>query len=206
MLELYYAPDTCALAVHIALEDAGADYRLHRVDFGAGEQRSPDYLAVNPKGRVPALVTAQGILTETPAMLVFVAQSYPEAGLLPLEDPFAFARVQAFNSYLCSTLHVAHAHRMRGHRWADEPEAIAAMQRKVPESVGACWAYIEEEAFAGPFVMGERYTVADPYLFTLAQWMEGDGVDPARFPKVAAHREMMQTRDSVQAALRAEAT
>ena len=206
MLELYYAPDTCALAVHIALEDAGADYRLHRVDFGAGEQRSPGYLAVNPKGRVPALVTAQGILTETPAMLVFVAQSYPEAGLLPLEDPFAFAQVQAFNSYLCSTLHVAHAHRMRGHRWADEPEAIAAMQRKVPESVGACWAYIEEEAFVGPFVTGERYTVADPYLFTLVQWMEGDGVDPGRFPKVAAHREMMQQRETVQAALRAESS
>lgn len=206
MLELYYAPDTCALAVHIALEDAGADCRLHRVDFGAGEQRSPDYLAVNPKGRVPALVTAQGILTETPAMLVFVAQSYPEAGLLPLEDPFAFAQVQAFNSYLCSTLHVAHAHRMRGHRWADEAEAIAAMQRKVPESVGACWAYVEEEAFVGPFVMGERYTVADPYLFTLAQWMEGDGVDPGRFPKVSAHREMMRQRETVQAALRAESS
>lgn len=206
MLELYYAPDTCALASHIALEDAGADYRLHRVDFGAGEQRSPDYLAVNPKGRVPALVTAQGILTETPAMLVFVAQSFPEAGLLPLEDFFAFAQVQAFNSYLCSTLHVAHAHRMRGHRWADEAEAIAAMQRKVPESVGACWAYIEEEAFVGPFAMGERYTVADPYLFTLAQWMEGDGVDPGRFPKVAAHREMMRERETVRAALRAEAS
>ncbi len=205
MLELYYAPETCALATHIALEDAGADYRLHRVDFGKGEQRSADFLAVNPKGRVPALATARGILTETPAMLAFLAQSYPDAGLAPLDDPFAFARLQAFNSYLCATLHVAHAHRMRGHRWADEPEAIAAMQRKVPEAVGACWAYVEDEAFAGPFVMGAAYTIADPYLFTLAQWMEGDGVDPARFPKVAAHRAMMGERESVRAALRAEA-
>ena len=205
MLELYYAPETCALATHIALEDAGADYRLHRVDFGKGEQRSADFLAVNPKGRVPALATARGILTETPAMLAFLAQSYPDAGLAPLDDPFAFARLQAFNSYLCATLHVAHAHRMRGQRWADEPEAIAAMQRKVPEAVGACWAYVEDEAFAGPFVMGAAYTIADPYLFTLAQWMEGDGVDPARFPKVAAHRAMMGERESVRAALRAEA-
>lgn len=205
MLELYYAPETCALATHIALEDAGADYRLHRVDFGKGEQRSADFLAVNPKGRVPALATARGILTETPAMLAFLAQSYPDAGLAPLDDPFAFARLQAFNSYLCATLHVAHAHRMRGHRWADEPEAIAAMQRKVPEAVGACWAYVEDEAFAGPFVMGAAYTIADPYLFTLAQWMEGDGVDPARFPKLAAHRAMMGERESVLAALRAEA-
>ena len=191
--------------MHIALEDAGADYRLHRVDFGKGEQRSADFLAVNPKGRVPALATARGILTETPAMLAFLAQSYPDAGLAPLDDPFAFARLQAFNSYLCATLHVAHAHRMRGHRWADEPEAIAAMQRKVPEAVGACWAYVEDEAFAGPFVMGAAYTIADPYLFTLARWMEGDGVDPAGFPKLAAHRAMMGERESVRAALRAEA-
>ena len=205
MLELYYAPETCALATHIALADAGADYRLHRIDFGKEEQRSAAYLAVNPKGRVPALVTARGILTETPAMLAFVAQSHPEAGLAPLDDPFAFAQLQAFNSYLCATLHVAHAHRMRGHRWADEPEAIAAMQRKVPESVGACWAYVEEEALAGPFVLGETYSIADPYLFTLAQWMEGDGVDPGRFPKVAAHRAMMRERPTVQAALGAEA-
>ncbi len=205
MLELYTAPDTCALATLIALEDAGADYRLHRIDFGKEEQRSAAFLAVNPKGRVPALATPRGILTETPAMLAFVAQTYPDAGLAPLDDPFAFAQLQAFNSYLCSTLHVAHAHRMRGHRWADEPEAIAAMQRKVPDSVGACWAYVEDEALAGPFVIGGAYSIADPYLFTFAQWMEADGVDPGRFPKVAAHREMMHGRDTVQAALRAEA-
>ncbi|MGI9383326.1 MAG: glutathione S-transferase family protein [Methyloligellaceae bacterium] len=204
MLELYFTPDTCALASHIALEDAGAEYHLRRIDFDKAEQRSPDYLAVNPKGRVPALVTERGVLTETPAMLAYVAQSYPAAGLAPLDDPFAFAQVQAFNSYLCSTLHVAHAHRMRGHRWANEQEAIAAMQRKVPQSVGACYAYIEEQAFIGPFVMGETYTTADPYLFTIAQWMEGDGVDPDQFPKVAEHREMMRLRPSVQAALHEE--
>jgi glutathione S-transferase len=97
-------------------------------------------------GRVPALVTPRGVLTETPAILAYVAQVYPTAQLAPLDDPFAFGQLQAFNSYICSTLHVAHAHRMRGTRWADEPEAIAAMQRKVPDSVGACYAYIEEQA------------------------------------------------------------
>ncbi|MDH3242611.1 MAG: glutathione S-transferase family protein [Alphaproteobacteria bacterium] len=204
MLVFYYAPDTCALASHIALEDAGAEYRLRRIDFEKKEQRSPDYLAVNPKGRVPALVTSRGVLTETPAILAYVAQSFPAAHLAPLGDPFAFGQLQAFNSYICSTLHVAHAHRMRGTRWADEPEAIAAMQRKVPESVGACYAYIEEQAFVGPFVRGENYTIADPYLFTVAQGMEADGVDPTQFPKVAAHREMMRQRRSVQTALRAE--
>lgn len=85
---------------------------------------------------LPALVTDNGVLTETPAILAFIAQSFPKARLAPLADPFDFARVQAFNSYLCSTVHIAHAHRMRGYRWADDPAAIREMQRKVPEAVG----------------------------------------------------------------------
>jgi glutathione S-transferase len=204
MLELFYAPHTCALASHIALEEAGADYRIARVDFRASEQKKPEYLAINPKGRVPALVTERGILTETPAILAFVAQSFPKARLAPLEDPFAFARVQAFNSYLCSTVHVAHAHRMRGHRWVDDPTAIAAMQKKVPQTVGECFELIERKMLAGPWVMGGAYTICDPYLFTLAQWLHGDGVDIARFPKVADHSRRMAERPAVRAAIAAE--
>ena len=92
MLTLYYATDTCALASHIALKDAGADYRLHRISFATAQQRSDAYLALNPKGRVPALATPEGILTETPAILAYVAQAWPQAGLAPA-DPFRFAKV-----------------------------------------------------------------------------------------------------------------
>jgi glutathione S-transferase len=201
MLKLYYAPHTCSLATHIALEESGADYSTAMVDFAANEQRSPEYLAINPKGRVPALVTDRGILTETPAMLAFVAQSFPAARLAPLDDRFAFAQVQAFNSYLCSTLHVAHSHRMRGRRWADDEAAIAAMQRKVPDSVAACYELIERDMLKGPWVMGEHYTICDPYLFTIAQWLEDDGVDPGRFPGVIGHRRRMSERLSVDKAI-----
>ena len=204
MIKLYYAPHTCALASHVALEEADAEYSLVRIDFAKDEQRSDKYLAINPKGRVPAMVTDRGILTETPAMLAFIAQSFPRARLAPLEDPFAFAQVQAFNSYLCSTLHVAHAHRMRGRRWVDDETAIKAMQRKVPASVGACYELIERNMLAGPWVMGEAYTICDPYLFTLAQWMEADGVDPARFPKVSDHRRRMAERAAVRKAIAQE--
>jgi len=159
MIKLFYASDTCSLASHIALEDAGADYSTARISFASDEQRKPEYLAINPKGRAPALVTDKGVLTETPAILAFIAQSFPQARLAPLDDPFRFAEVQAFNSYLCSTLHVAHAHRMRGNRWADDPAAIAAMQRKVPESVASCYQLIEEKMLGGPWVMGETYTI-----------------------------------------------
>ena len=204
MLTLYYAPHTCALASHIALEDAGATYQLKRIDFGKTEQQSPAYLQINPKGRVPALVTPRGILTETPALLVYIAQSFPHAALAPLDDPFAFAELQSFNSYVCSTLHVAHAHRMRGYRWADEEASFADMRRKVPSSVGACYDLIESRMLKGPWVMGDRYTIADAYLFTVAQWLEDDGVDPARIPRVIAHRSRMAERPSVGKAIAEE--
>jgi glutathione S-transferase len=206
VIKLYYAVDTCSLATHIALEEAGAEYSTVRISFATTEQRQPAYLAVNPKGRVPAMVTDRGILTETPAMLAFVAQSFPAARLAPLEDPFAFAQVQAFNSFLCSTLHVAHAHRMRGYRWADDPAAIAAMQRKVPESVTSCYELIERNMLGEPWAMGAAFTICDPYLFTLAQWLEGDGVDPARFPRVMDHRRRVSERPATRRAIAMEAS
>jgi glutathione S-transferase len=206
MLKLYFAPDTCALATHIVLEEVGAKYTVAKINLTTNQQRSPEYLKVNPKGRVPALITERGILTETPAMLVFVAQGHPKNNLALIDDPFAFAEVQAFNSYLCSTLHIAHAHRMRGPRWVDasDTHSIAAMQRKVPESVSACYELIERDMLKAPWVMGERYTICDPYLFTIAQWLEGDGVDPRRFPNVIDHRRRVGERAATRKALAAE--
>ena len=206
MLKLYYAPGTCALASHIALEEAGAGYTSERLDFKSNQQNSPEYLAINPKGRVPALVTDRGILTETPAMLGFIAQSFPQAKLAPLDDPYAFAQMQAFNSYLCSTVHVAHAHRVRGYRWATDEASFADMKRMVPKTVGACFALIERDMLKGPWVMGERYTICDPYLFTLAGWLEGDSVDLATLPKVADHRKRMAERPAVRKVLAEELT
>jgi glutathione S-transferase len=204
MLRLYYAPQTCALATHIALEDASATYEAVRLDFGANEQRSPEYLAINPKGRVPSLVTDRGVLTETPAMLAFVAQSYPQANLAPPDDPFAFAEAQAFNSYLCATLHVAHAHGRRGYRWTDDEAAMAAMKRFVPRSVAACFELIETGMLKGPWVLGEAYSICDPYLFTVSRWLEGDGVDLSTLPRVIDHRTRMSERPAVQRALAQE--
>jgi glutathione S-transferase len=197
MLKLYYSPGSCALASHIALQEAGAAYTAERIDFKSSQQTSPEYLAINPKGRVPALVTDRGILTETPAVLVFIAQSFPQAKLAPLEDSFAFAQAQAFNSYLCSTVHVAHAHRVRAYRWANEEASFADMKRKVPETMGVCFALIERSMLRGPWVMGDSYTICDPYLFTVAQWLEGDGVDVSAFPKVIDHRKRVAERPAV---------
>jgi glutathione S-transferase len=201
MLKLYYARGTCALAPHIALEEAGADYEAVRVDFASNEQRGAAYLAVNPKGRVPALATERGILTEAPALLLYVAQLYPEAKLAPLDDPFALAKVQAFNSYLCSTVHPFHAHRGRGSRWSDDPAVIEGMKVKVTKNMADSFELIEREYLAGPWVLGEQYSIADPYLFTIARWLEGDGVDIARYPKVHDHFKRIGSRPAVEKVL-----
>lgn len=204
MLKLYYSTGSCARASHIALEEAGADYEAIRISLKDGDQRKPEYLAMNPKGRVPLLITDKGVLTENVAILAFVAQSHPKANLAPLDDPFGFAKVQAFNSYLSSTLHVAHAHKGRGSRWVDDAAAMEAMKKKVPQTVGDCFAMIENEMFEGPWVIGSQYTIADAYLYTLATWMEGDSVDPARFPKLLDHRQRMEARPAVKRVLAAE--
>ncbi len=205
MLTLFYAPNTCSLASHIALEEAGAAYEAKRLNFSESEQRKAEYLKINPKGRVPVLATGQGTITETPAILAYIAQTHPKAKLAPLDDPFQFAQIQAFNSYLCSTVHVAHAHKRRGARWADDAAVIEAMAKKVSQNMAECFALIENEYFEGPWMMGADYSIADPYLFTIAGWLEGDGVDPAQFPKVLGHRTRMAARPAVQRVLSREA-
>ena len=204
MLRLYYAPGSCARASHIALREAGAEFELRLVDFASAEQRGEAYRKVNPKGRVPALETERGILTETPAVLAFIAQSYPDAQLAPVDDPFEFARLQSFAAYLCATVHVAHAHIRRGERWADDPAAIAEMKRKAPEVVADCFELIESELFTGPWVMGADYSIADPYLFTISQWLPIHKLDSASYPKIHAHERRMLARPAVQAAIEAE--
>jgi glutathione S-transferase len=198
---LHYAPHTCALASHIALEQVGAHYQAHRLDFAAREQRSAGYLRLNPLGRVPALETERGVLTETPAIFLYNAQTYPDAAVAPLDDAYALAQMNAFNSYLCSTVHVAHAHRMRGARWTDDPAAIVALQKKVPQNMRDGFELIETSFFKGPWVLGERYSVSDMYLYALATWLEGDGVDPNEFPKVADHSRRMSEWPAVQRVL-----
>jgi glutathione S-transferase len=200
MLTFYYAPGTCALASHLALEFSRAPYEAKRLDFKQQQQRTPEYLKINPKGRVPALVTDRGVLTETPALLQYIAQTFPQAALAPLEDAFLLAKVNEFNSYLCSTVHVNHAHKGRGYRWVDASDnaALEAMKKKVPDTMAESFTLIEEQLLKGPWVLGERFSTSDMYLYTLTRWLEGDGVAVSRFPKVADHMRRMEAKPQVQ--------
>jgi glutathione S-transferase len=205
MLKLFYAPNACSLAPHIALEEAGADYEAILVDTKAGEQREPAYLSVNPKGRVPALATEHGILTEVPVLLGFIARTFPKADLAPA-DMFAFFEMQSFNTYLASTIHITYAHLFRPERYADSDAAKAEMGAKVAGNLGAQFQLVEDRFADGrEWVHGSQYTVSDPYLYVFTRWLDREGAGGiARFPKLAAHRARMQARPAVQKALEQE--
>ncbi|MEM1005024.1 MAG: glutathione S-transferase family protein [Pseudomonadota bacterium] len=196
-MQLYFAPRTISVAVLIALEEAGLEYEAIQLDFAAGEQTKPGYLQINPKGRVPALVVDGGILTETGALLEYIAAMAPEAGLVP-DDPVMAARMREVMYYLASTMHVNHAHKMRGHRWADQKDSWTDMTAKVASTMTASCNYIVSNGLRGPFVLGEAISLADAYLYVVCSWLEGDGVDVSSFPKIHAFREAMEARASVQ--------
>ena len=197
MLTLHYAPKTISIAVAITLEEVGLAYDAVAVDFASGAQAKEPYLSVNPKGRVPALVTAAGTLTETGAILEFIAET---SGQLIPDTPMATARMREVMFYLASTMHVNHAHKMRGHRWADQQSSFEDMTAKVPDTMAASCAYLEEMLTLDPFVTKD-FSLADPYLFMVLSWVPGDGVDLAAYPKLSAFVDMMKTRPSVQAVI-----
>lgn len=197
-MQLYYAPRTISVAVAIALEEAGLEYEPVRLDFAEGEQTKPAYKQINPKGRVPALVVDGGILTETGALLEYVAAIAPEAGLVP-EDPVMAARMREVMYYLASTMHVNHAHKLRGHRWADKEASWKDMAGKVAQTMTTSCEYIVSNGLRGPFVLGDTVSLADAYLYVVCSWLEGDGVDVSAFPKILAFREAMEARASIKA-------
>lgn len=196
-MKLFYADGTISIAPAIALIEAGLDHDLVRIDFSEATQTKPEYLAINPKGRVPALVLHSGdVLTETGALLDYIAALAPEARLTPAFAQDA-AHMRGVMYYLASTMHVAHAHKMRGSRWADKPESHADMTAKVPETMTACAAYVEAECLRGDYVCGADFTIADAYLFIVCNWLAGDGVSVSGFPKITAFMARMENRESV---------
>lgn len=206
-IEFYTAKGSIGLASHVTLEEvknsSEFDYTLVQLDMKNGEQRGNRYTAINPKARVPSLIVDNTVLTETPAILVYLAQTNPDSSIALPADPMAFAQIQSFNSYLCSTVHVAHAHKMRGTRWVEDKAALAALTANVPNTMTECFRTLETHFFQGPWVMGDRFTICDPYLFAISSWFESDGVDIELFQQLKQHREAMLARESVKTALAA---
>ncbi|MFN4295604.1 MAG: glutathione S-transferase family protein [Brevundimonas sp.] len=199
MVKLYYSPGACALASHIAFEEAGADYEAVKIDLKAGEQKTPEYLAVNPAGVTPALETDQGVLTENAVIMPWIADRHPEKNLVPAE-PFARARMNAFNGWAAASLHPALS-RLMFSRPPVEGDAKEAALKVVNDKLTLA----EQHLLKGPFVMGDQYTVADGYLSVFTRWCRQAGIlDEGRYPKLNAHLDQVQARPAVQRALKAQ--
>jgi glutathione S-transferase len=206
MITLFYIPGACSLVPHIALEEAGAEYRRHLVDYFGGETRTPEYRAISPLGRVPALMTERGPLFENPAILAYIAQSHPQARLAPLDDAYDLARVHAFNMFMANSIHVAFRQVSFPDTYADGAEAAAALRSKVPELSNRYFGIIEQGLADGrPYVHGESFTTSDLYLFVYANYLrKGDRGDPSLVPRVIAHRNRIRQRPAVQRILEIE--
>ncbi|GAA0655150.1 glutathione S-transferase family protein [Brevundimonas lenta] len=193
MLKLYYSPGACAMASHIALEEAHAEYELVKIDLRKGEQKTPDYLAINPAGVTPALVTELGVLTENAAIMAWLARTHPEANLADLDSPFQFARMQAFNGFLAASLHPAIGKAIFSH-----PALEGAAKVQAETAALAKYDLVEHHLLKGPWAMGEQYTVADGYLSVFTRWARlNDLLDRERFPKLNAHLNLVQSRPAV---------
>jgi glutathione S-transferase len=193
-LTLHLARGTIALVSHAALEEARVAYALAWVDLAAAEQTSDAYRRVNPKGRVPALATPDGVLTETIAVLEWIAET--KAPHLMPSAPWARARARETMTYLASTAHVNHAHKVRGARWADDPAALDAMRAKVPQTMAESAAWLESR-MEGDWVAGGAFSVADLYLWTVLRWLDGDGVPLAGHPRLQALHDRVLARPAV---------
>ncbi|NQZ33785.1 MAG: glutathione S-transferase family protein [Oceanospirillaceae bacterium] len=194
-MKFYYAPGSISLVVHIALEMRGVNYQAIAIDFSNKQQRSAAFLTINPLGRVPALVTADGVITEALAILNYL-QNSGETSVDPQsmyaeKTPFSIAKIDSFNAFMASTVHVAHAHLWRAERWADAEVAKAAMADKVAHNMIEYFSQIEHHWFVGPWLHGEQFTSSDLYLFVISRWLKGDGVDMQQFEKVANHNHRM---------------
>jgi glutathione S-transferase len=188
----------------MALEEVGAEFELISLDFGREEQKSAEFLKINPLARVPALVTDRGPLTEVPAILAFIAETYPEAHLSPT-DRFEAARLHSFNCFLSSTVHIAIAHFVRPYVWADDPAAKAALQAKAPANCRTLFEIIESRLFSGPWVLGEQFTTADFNLFHFTRLLNRVDVDVRDFPRIQEHFDKLSQRPAVRRSLEKDA-
>jgi glutathione S-transferase len=205
-MKLYYAPGACSLAAHIALEEVGAKFELSRVDLAAGQQNSAEYLRINQKARVPALAEGDWVLTEAPAILRYIAARHPSTGLWPWE-PRQEARCVEWLDWLSSTIHVAFLHVRRASRYATEPRAIEDVAATAKVTCRELWRAVDAKLVAGPWAIGERYTVADPYLLVYWTWGRGPALafDMAQdFPHWTTHARRLAARPAVMRAFASE--
>ncbi|WP_024277422.1 glutathione transferase GstA [Xanthobacter sp. 126] len=199
-MKLYFAPDTCSLSPHIVLQEVGLPYELVRVNNRTKRTSTgEDFLAINPKGYVAALELDTGeVLTEGPAIVQYLADLKPEAGLAPAPGALARVRLQEWLNFITSEVHAGSSPLFNR---ALPEEALVIFRDRLFRRLD----FIEANLASRDYLVGDGFTVADAYLFTVLGWMKGFSINLDRWPATARYMLRISARASVQSALAREA-
>lgn len=203
---LYHSPGACSLAAHIAFEELGVAYAPIRVVIAEGQNQTTEYLAINPRGRVPALAIYEGnteqVLTELSAILIYLAQTYPSASLLPL-DTLSFVRAVEWMSWLGSTMHAGGVRTvLRPDRFISDSSAAEAVKTRGTENVRIGFADIESRLHGHTWALDDCYSIIDAYLLVFFRWGNRIGL-PMRtdYPHYTRIMDAVRARPAVQRAI-----
>ncbi len=198
-MKLYYAPGACSVSPHIVAREAGIPIELHKVDLKTKRtEDGRDYHQVTGKGYVPALQLDDGqVLTEGPAIVQYLADSRPQIGLAPKAGTMERYRLQEWLNFLTAEVHK---------QWSPlfNPTASEELKQFARDNLARRFTWIVGQLGSKPYLMGERFTVADAYLFTLLNWSQRTDVDLSSWPTLRDYLNRVGARPKVQEALRAE--
>lgn len=198
-MKLYYSPGACSLSPHIIMRELGLPVDLVKVDLGARKTADGgDYLAINPKGYVPVLQLDDGsVLTEGPAIVQYLADRSPASKLAPAAGSMERYRLVEWLNFLTSEIH-------KGFSPLFRPTATEETKAMFRETLARGFDYLSAQLRDKPYLMGDRFTVADAYLFTLLGWCRLTQIDLSKWPVLTTYRERIAARPAVHAALKAE--
>jgi glutathione S-transferase len=199
MYRLYWAQETGALAPQIILEEAGVEYERVILDYENGEETQAEYLAINPRGQIPALRLPDGsVMTESAAMVLHIADSYPGAGLLPVAGSAEHAQVYRWLFYAVANLYETDLRLYYSDRYTTKSSCVESVKMSARKYMDQSFDLLEAELGKGPYLLGDQYSVIDPYLLMLALWHEQPEILFARCPKLKWLCETVRSRPAVQ--------
>lgn len=197
-MKLYYSPGACSLAPHIAMREAGIDVELKKVDLKAKQYEGGDYKQVNAKGYVPAIAMADGtVLTECPVILQYLADQKPESGLAPRPGDPARYKLQEMLNFITSEMH-------KGFGNFFNPALTEEWRKAVSDRLAIRLDWLSKHLEGKQYVMGDKFTVADAYLFTILNWAGPSKFDLGRWPAITEYHKRVAQRPKVQEAMKAE--
>lgn len=208
MIELHHYPSTAAMAPHILLEEIGVPFELVPVDRSRDEHKSPAYLALNPNGLIPVLVDGDLVLFESAAICLHLADTHPAAGLAPAPGTPERAHLYKWLAWLTNTLQSRLLICFYPERWADDAEAIAQVRARARANVGAMLNVLDAELarHGGPWLLGERFSLLDPYALMLCRWTRGFDHPARNHARLGPYLERVLARPATRRVFEREGT